>query len=118
MQLTCGNARNDCMCGDIVRDDGIGADGGIVADGDATENDDSATDPDLLPKNNTVCSMTGIAQKFAFNPRMVGVTNAGVLADHAAFAKRNAGHGDQMHPARENNAIANDDAGRRLSFKM
>jgi hypothetical protein len=100
------NAADDSVGGDVVRDDCIGADGGVVTDGDASENGDSAPNPNLLAENDGLSGVAGVAQLLAYDARVIGVTDAGVLADHAASADADACHGDEMHAARENNIAA------------
>ena len=118
MQRTRGYASYDCVGGDIVRDDGVGADGGMVSDGDSTENGDTAANPDLLPEHNRLRGVAGVAQRFAFRARVIGIADAGVFADHTALAERDAGHGDQMHTPGEHNAVAEGDGGGWLGFEM
>jgi len=94
-----------------MRDDGVGANGGVVADGDSAKDRNAAANPDLFAKNDGLGGVAGVAQSFAFNARVIGVADAGVFADHAAFANADAGHGNQMHSAREHDIVAKCDDG-------
>ena len=49
---------------------------------------------------------------------VVGVADAGILADHGAGTDGDAGHGDKMHAARDDDAIADDDGCGRLRLQM
>ena len=86
MQRASGNAGDDCVRGDIARDDGVGADGGVVADGDTAKDGDAAANPDLLTENDGFRRVAGVTQLFAFDACVISVANTGVLTDHAAFA--------------------------------
>jgi hypothetical protein len=83
-----------------VGDHSIRADGSVIADGDTTEHRRAAPDPHLFADHDGLRIMAGIAHGPLRLPPMIGVADAGVLADHGAAPNLHAGHGHNVHACR------------------
>jgi hypothetical protein len=94
------NAHDGSACGHVVRDHSIGADGSVIADDDTSEHRRAAPDPHLFADHDGPRIMAGIAHGLPWLPPMIGVADAGVLADHGATSNLHTGHGHDVHARR------------------
>jgi hypothetical protein len=114
----CGDAGDDLSGGHVPGYHRICTDGGVVTDGDASEDGDAATDPDLVSKDDGFGGVPGVADGGIGEALVVSVADAGVFADHGAAADGDAGHGDEVDAAGEDDAFAQGDGCGFLGFEV
>src|SRR5271165_7113230 len=103
---------------DVPCHDGVCADRRVVADRDSAQHRDTAPDPDFFADNDWLRGVARFSEAAFLSTLMVGVADAGVFADHAAGADRDAGHGDNMRAAGDDHTVADVYPRVFLCFKM
>src|SRR5271163_1507044 len=100
------------------RNGGHSANRGVIADRHSAQHRDTAPDPDFFADHDWLGGVARFSEAKFLDALMVGVSDAGVLADHAAGADRDASHGDKVSAAGDDHSIADFNPSVVLCFKM